>query len=396
MRAPDRRLGVVDIVVHGRFFAFSLAQAMVEHGQRVRVLTNYPTLIASRFGMTSEMTLPCVWHGISSRLLHRLSVAVNRRVMEPWLHEAFGRWAAKRVNPDADAVICFSGVAEEVFRRLHRDSQALKVLVRASAHIRVQHQLLHEEEERVGIPVEKPSDWMVEREEREYASADLIVVPSTFALDSFRRRGIADRKLALIGLGSDTSRFRPTEQAQNERRRRILSEPRLRVLMVGSLTARKGAFDYGKLAHRLTDLMDFRFVGDVPKDVHAVLNCTPSNMQVFGRVAEHDLPAEYAWADVFVFPTIEDGYAVVIAQALASGLPVICTTNCVGRDVVVEEENGWVVPIRDVDALSRKLQWCNDNRQLLADISLNNATSSKQRDWTHVASDFEQRLFRRK
>ncbi len=392
MTTTDPVRHVVDIVVHGRFFAFSLAQALIQHGQDVRVLTNYPKVVAARFGVPHDSTIPFVWHGVGSRLLHRAGNAVNRRLLEPWLHQAFGRWAASRVRDDSDAVVCFSGIAEEVFARLAQTSHAQKVLVRGSAHIREQYRLLEEEQRRSGIAVETPSTWMLEREEREYDLADRIVVLSTFALESFKQHGVPEKKLSLIGLGADTSQFRPTSGVADERRRRILEAPRLRVLMVGSLTPQKGALDYVDLVKQLGTEADFRFVGDLPKSVRELLTRVGSEIQVFGRVAEHDLPAEYAWADLFVFPTIQDGYAVVIAQALASGLPVICTTNCAGRDVVVEGENGWVVPIRDVEALARAVRACNANRPMLADMAVANAKNGLQRDWGDVAVDFERLL----
>ena len=382
----------IDIVVHGRFFAFNLAQALIQQGHDIRVLTNYPSVVAARFGVPQKLTVPCVWHGVSSRVLHRTGNVVNRRLMEPWLHQAFGRWAAPTVRADADAVICFSGIAEEVFARLAQTSSAQKILVRGSAHIREQHRLLAEEQQRSGMAVETPSPWMLEREEREYALADRIVVLSSFALESFKRHGVSEHKLSLIGLGADTSRFRPAPRVADERRRRILEAPRLRVLMVGSLTPQKGALDYINLVKKLADKADFRFVGDLPNSVRDLLTRDGSAMQVLGRVAEHDLPAEYAWADLFVFPTIQDGYAVVIAQALASGLPVICTTNCAGRDVVVEGKNGWVVPIRDVGALVRAVQACDANRSMLADMSVASAKTGMQRDWGDVALDFERLL----
>jgi glycosyltransferase involved in cell wall biosynthesis len=385
---PHQRIHSIDIVVHGRFFAFNLAQGLIQQGHDVRVLTNYPSVVAARFGVPQELTVPYVWHGVSSRVLHRAGSAVNRRLMEPWLHQAFGRWAAPRVRADAEAIVCFSGIAEEVFSHLAQTSRAQKILVRGSAHIREQHRLLAEEQRRSGMMVETPSPWMVEREEREYALADQIVVLSTFALESFRRNGVPGNKLSLIGLGADTSQFRPSPIVAAERRFRILHAPRLRVLMVGSLTPQKGALDYIDLVKALGDKVDFRFVGDLPGSVRELLARDASEMQVFGRVAEHQLPAEYAWADLFVFPTIQDGYAVVIAQALASGLPVICTTNCAGRDVVVEGENGWVVPIRDVAALVRAVQECDANRVMLADMSTANAENGLRRDWDDVAVDF--------
>ena len=128
MPNSDETRRVVDIVVHGRFFAFSLAQALAQRGQDVRVFTNYPKVVTARFGVPRDSIVSYAWHGVSSRLLHRAGNMTNRRLMEPWLHQEFGRWAASQVRAESDAVICFSGIAEEVFVRLSQTSGAGHVL----------------------------------------------------------------------------------------------------------------------------------------------------------------------------------------------------------------------------------------------------------------------------
>jgi glycosyltransferase involved in cell wall biosynthesis len=75
-----------------------------------------------------------------------------------------------------------------------------------------------------------------------------------------------------------------------------------------------------------------------------------------GLVPHSDLPAVYAGADVFVFPTINDGFGLVVLEAMASGLPVIVTTNCCATDVVVDGENGFVVGIRDPSAIRDRIE----------------------------------------
>lgn len=389
-------LASVDIVVHGRFFAFNLAPALAQRGHSVRVLTNYPKIVAARFGVEQSMALSYVWHGISTRLLAFAGRLIGTNWFEPWAHESFGRWAARRARADADVIVAFSGVAEELFARPASARCApRKILIRASAHIREQHRLLVEEEARCGVIVEKPSAWMIAREEREYELADLIVVPSSFALASFKQYGLPDDKLRFIGLGADLSRFRPSQATISERRLRILYGTKLRVLMVGSMTPQKGAYDFIELARLLGTQVEFRFVGDVDPSLQAMLNRARPWLQMRSRVSEYRLPGEYAWADVFVFPTIQDGYATVIAQALASGLPVVCTPNCAGKDVVKDNENGWVVPIRDVEALVDRLVWCDANRVSLADMSVAVAVDVNQRSWSDVATDFERVLAHR-
>src|SRR5204863_5411399 len=93
--------------------------------------------------------------------------------------------------------------------------------------------------------------------------------------------------------------------------------------------------------------------------------------------------------DIFMFPTIEDGFAVVLAQAHASALPVLTTPNCCGPDLVTEGGNGWIIPIRHPQGFVDRLRWCDANRPALADMVRRLYASHRVRTWDDVALDFE-------
>src|SRR5205823_1206331 len=105
------------------------------------------------------------------------------------------------------------------------------------------------------------------------------------------------------------------------------------------------------------------------------------------RQPQFSLPSIYREADVFLFPTIEDGYAVVLAQAQAAGLPILATANCGAPDILQENENGWVLPIRSPLAFIQKLEWCDLNRGALARMVRCTYEAFRPRDWSEVASD---------
>ncbi|HSV45689.1 MAG TPA: glycosyltransferase, partial [Ramlibacter sp.] len=111
--------------------------------------------------------------------------------------------------------------------------------------------------------------------------------------------------------------------------------------------------------------------------------------ELVSRVPEHKLPMHYAWADIFCFPTIEDGSPVVIAQALASGLPVLATTNCSAPDLIVDGQNGWVLPIRAPEAFVDRLRWCHTHRHALGRMAHDLMMVRPKRAWDDVARDFE-------
>jgi glycosyltransferase involved in cell wall biosynthesis len=372
------------VVVHGRFYAFDLVRELLRLNVDVTLFTNYPRNIVERFGVPRGSVVNCVAHGAASRMLARLPGARSKRLTEPFLHRWFSKWASRAVAADYDSVFAFSGIAEELFTSM-TGRKTLRTLVRASSHIATQSRLLEEEEQRVGRPIDKPSRWMIAREQREYAVADAVVVLSTFALNSFREHGFPPEKLHLNLLGGDVRHFRPAADVVAQRSQRITSGQPLRVLTVGTFSARKGALDLAEMARRLDKNFQFRFVGSVTPEVREAATLP---IEFMGMQPQRDLPAFYNWADLFVFPTIEDGFPVVLAQAQAAGLPIVATANCSAADIVTPGKTGWILPIRSPDAFVERLTWLAHHRTELADVAAAVYHSFRPRDWSAVAAEF--------
>lgn len=376
----------IDIVVPGRFHAFDLARALLARGHDVVVYTNYPKRVCAQWDLPPRCVRSFLPHGIVQRAVHRAGLGGLPGV-EQGLHSSFGAWAACRVRRDADLIHCFSGVAEEVLRLPQATHGGIRQIMRGSAHIREQYRLLAEEEKRLGRKVDKPSHWMIAREEREYGLAEQIVVLSTFAERSFMEHGIPKRKLACVPLGVDTVRFAATREAMEERCRRIMSGRRLQVLTVGTFSARKGALDLVAIARTLAPKMDFRIVADVVPDARHLTTEAAKYIEFQPRVPQFSLPAEYDAADIFLFPTLEDSFPVVLAQAQAAAMPILVTRNCSGEDIVSEGATGWVLPVRSPERFVERLQWCDAHREELAVMVKAVHAGRKCRDWTGVADN---------
>jgi glycosyltransferase involved in cell wall biosynthesis len=87
---------------------------------------------------------------------------------------------------------------------------------------------------------------------------------------------------------------------------------------------------------------------------------------IFGQALHERL----AQCDAFVFPSLSEGSALVLLEALACGLPVIATPNAGGGGIVVEGEIGFTVPAHDQGALTARLAWCLENRAALHQMGL--------------------------
>jgi glycosyltransferase involved in cell wall biosynthesis len=378
----------IAIAVHGRFEAFDLARELVRRGHDVGLLTNYPSWAAASFGIPRGCVRSFWPHGLLSRSVARVSPLLWRR-WEAALHLLFGRWAAAVLRKQSwDVVSVFSGVAEETLRA--RSISGLHMLVRASAHIRTQHALLYEEELRTGAPQERPSSWMVAREEREYQLADVIRVLSRFAERTFLEQGVPAHKVRVVASGVQTDAFRPGPGQLSQRRERLLAGAPLRVLNVGTFSFRKGVWDTAHVIRALPpERFEFRFVGPVAAEANRLAEQLRGRATFRAKQPQARLPDEYAWGDVFLLPTIEDGYPAVLAQAAAAGLPILTTPNGAGWDVVKEGENGWVLPIRSPERLADQLRWADTHRQQLVDMVHASQALLHVGDAADAAADFE-------
>lgn len=379
----------IAIVVHGRFHAFDLARALLRRGQDVTLFTNYPKWAVERFNFPGERVRSFWSHGVLTRVVSRTCQRLLRSC-DDWFHTMFGRWAAAEIeNEPWDAVILWSGVAEETLRSLE-GRPVLRLTHRGSAHIATQARLLKEEEERTGTPQDRPSSWMIAREQREYELADAVIVLSTFSYNTFISEGFRPEKLYSVLSGADLNDFRPNPQVLEDRCVRILSGEPLRILNVGNFSFQKGMWDMAEIIRGLKrERYSFRFVGSVTSEASALASSLEPLATFIPKQPQSELPTYYAWGDIFILPTIQDGFQTVLGQAAASGLPILTTPNGAGLDIVREGMSGWVLPVRNPESFIERLHWCDSHREELASMVWRIYHDFKPRDWADVAADFE-------
>jgi glycosyltransferase involved in cell wall biosynthesis len=379
----------IAMVVPGRFHAFDFARALSLHHEVV-VFTNYPKWAARRFGLAKHQARSFWIHGIVSRLVERITEMLGLRYPEAALHKMFGRWAATELlREDWDVVYSFSGVSQELISAL-AGRPTLKLVVRGSSHIRTQARILEEEERRTGRRLDRPSRWIIAREEAEYAMTDRIVVLSSFARESFLSEGESPERMCLLPLAASVDGFRPQAGVVEERCQRILSGEPLHILQVGTLSFQKGFWDISQIINALEPgKFRFRFVGSVRPEVKPLVAGLQHKAAFVPKQPQNALPNQYRWGDLFVLPTLQDGFAVVLAQAVTAVLPILTTSNSAGTDLVRHGETGFVLPIRSPASFVDTLKWCDTHREELAAIVRRIDKEFCPRDWSQVAADFE-------
>ncbi|MGH9175174.1 MAG: glycosyltransferase family 4 protein, partial [Vicinamibacterales bacterium] len=284
----------IALVVPGRFHAFDLARALLTRGHDVTVLTNYPAWAARRFGMPDGHVRSFTLHGMLTRLIDFIDRPTIAQWCHPVTHRMFGRWAAGvLVRERWDVIHCWSGVSEELLTSpAARD--ALTLLMRGSTHIATQRRLLDEESARVSTVIDRPGDWTVAREEREYALVDHIAVLSTFALRSFVQEGLPPERVSVLPLGVDVDVFKATPAAVAARHRRILSGQPLRILYSGAVSYRKGLQDLASTITRLAaGNFKFTLAGEITPEARNLIASLGARVEILGKLPHAQLPRAY-------------------------------------------------------------------------------------------------------
>jgi len=280
--------------------------------------------------------------GLPSRALRKLAVYDRTRWIT-YLHNVlYDRWAAQRMEPCE----VFHGWSAFCQRSMARATElgATTIVERPLSHPQYRIPLLREEHAKWGIRYQSPSHaW--KRVLKELARADYVLIPSDFVRQSFLKQGFPEKRLVQIPFGVDTQRFRPADERTGHP---------FRVLFLGQVSYQKG-IAYLLAAWKQLGWADAELwiVGRQDRNIGSALSQyrAVQGIRWLGYVTD---PVNLLrQADVFAFPSLQEGSALVTYEALASGLPIITTPNA--GSVVRHGEDGFIIPIRDSEALAARL-----------------------------------------
>ncbi|WP_291275985.1 glycosyltransferase family 4 protein, partial [Flavobacterium sp.] len=195
--------------------------------------------------------------------------------------------------------------------------------------------------------------WKIIKKLKELELADLIFVPSNFVKQSILDIGVPVEKIKVNVFGAPIEYFKPMEK----------TDTTFRAIFVGGIGPRKGVH-YIIQAWKELHLPDAELllVGkDLFPEGWLAENIKGTKIKFVPSVPHHQLNSYYASADVFVFPSLAEGLALVQLEAMACGLPIISTPNAGAEDIIENGENGFLIPIRDTEALKEKIKFLYAN-----------------------------------
>ena len=263
--------------------------------------------------------------------------------------EAFDRWLSRTVDR-CDVFHAASGCGLRSFRRVKSEYGALTVCDRGSTHIRVQDELLRDEFARWGIAYRGIDPRGIAKDEAEYEESDVIVVPSTFVYESFVEAGVDPHKVVVIPYGVRLESFFPTPKRDEI----------FRILCVARIMVRKGIRYLLEATSRLTlPQSEVVLVGDLTHESKELLAPYEGRFRLHPPVSRHthELRELYAQASVLVLPSIEEGFGLVIGEAMACGVPIIATTHTGAAQAITDGIEGFIVPVRSPEAIRERIEY---------------------------------------
>ncbi len=319
--------------------------------------------------LVAESKLTTCWPGARRYLARRRT-------------ERFDRQLANVVkNHDPEVCFTFSDVGSRLTLPACRELGIPTVLSMVTGDVREECEVLEREAARAPewLPIylgdgrldRNELDWLHARRLSELQLADRILVPSEHIAATLARLGTPRERIRVVPYAADTQRFQPLPDK--------LHTQECIFLFAGGITQRKGIkdlLDAWKMVRRPG--WRLQLLGPLPRDP-GPLKPFLSEVELLGRVGHADVAKIMANADVFVFPSLFEGSAVVTYEALASGLPSIVTANA--GSVVRDGEDGMIVPSADPDRLADAMRRLGCSAELRAMMARSARERALEFDW---------------
>ena len=335
--------------VFGAFHHFELGRELDRRGYLDRIYSTWPWARLEREGLPHSKVETFPWLHTPVTALERVHL-LPRPISDDlgvWNARAFDDWTYKRIG-ECDALIAIAGAALKTGQLVQRRGGKF-CCDSGSSHPRFQDRIVREEYARWGVELPANDIRDTLREEEIFAAADTITVASSFAARTYVEAGVPAGKLHVIPLGVRLENFKKTAEP---------SADSFNVLFAGSISLRKGVPYLLKAFARLGKAnKNLKFAGHVDASLKEVLGRLPlDEVEFLGSLPPQQLAEMMSRSHVLVLPSVEDGFGMVMAQSMACGCPVICSTNTGGADLLTDGVEGFVVPIRDAGAIAARLQ----------------------------------------
>jgi glycosyltransferase involved in cell wall biosynthesis len=346
----------ISIISFGKFHAFELAKVLKDNNLNISIYSSYPFYMARNYNIDKK--------NYYSFFLFQLLDRLSKRIFSRYIKIFFGLIYINLLIKKQDYYILWSDTPAFIAESLKRKYKNSKIIIeRSSIHIQKQDQLLKNEFKKMNLKF-KISEYDIKNEILNYGLADFISVPSTYVFNSFVNSGIDKKKIFVNPLGCNFSLFKKIEKRDNK----------FRVISCGLASIQKGTTYLIDAINKLPKDVEIEYwhLGKISPELKQIVLNTNSNIIFKGGIKKNLLYKYYSQGSVFVLPSIQDGFGMVILESMACGLPVICSENTGIRDIISDQGNeGFIVEPADSDIIASKLLYLYNNHEILLKMGKN-------------------------
>ncbi len=389
-RSPRSHASKVVVVHGGARDAYQVAQALSEAGLLEALVTDLffpsdrpwaralaaklPAGLQTMLRARSAPALPsakvrnCIVAGLQTLALDRLprvSFDIRRRAIRS-ADATQGRTAGRLANRTHAGLLAYSYYAYDAFQafagsgvlfQVHPHPLTIRRILREELALHPDCAASLNQEWELALPEEDFQHLVAEP-----ALAARFLCASSFTHQSLIENGAHPATIRVVPYGVDLQRFRPDPT------RRAPATSKLRLLFVGRINQRKGIKYLLEALHLLqTDQVELTICGRVVDGLE-LFKPFADRVMVRPSVSPAELEAAYQTADLFVFPSVAEGFGQVLLEALASGLPILSTTHTAAPDLITDGVEGFIVPPRRPDLLAARIDWAATHRSELAEM----------------------------
>lgn len=317
------------------------------------------------FGMDKIPHTPFTWRASATR----------------WTDRSLGRLAGQIASEAGAALLSYSYYAHSAFSAASPDTPRL--LFQLHPHPATMRQLLRAElEDHPECADSLQKEWELALAEEDFqrmceeaSMADEWIAASSFTRRTLIENGADPNRVHVATYGVNLVRFHPGERTRG-------GDGPLRILFVGTVNQRKGIKYLLEAVCELgTRQIELVIRGRAVDDLSLVRRMAP-NANIRLSVSHEDLLSAYQTCDLFVFPSIGEGFGHVLLESLASGLPVLSTTHTAAPDLVTPGVDGFVVEPRRPDLIAERLEWALMHRSHLVAMRKAAREKAEQFTWT--------------
>ena len=323
----------------------------------------------------------------------RLAGTVVLDTVWEWSEIGFDRGVAKHVAAPGDAVYAYEHAALETLQ-VAREKGLLAIYEMPAPHHALTSRVFREEYEKFPELFDPVAKELANRtcrrdarREEELGLAQVIVCNSRLTEQSLIDAGVDSRRIVRVPLGMpplSAMEGRPEEG------------PKQIFLHAGTMSLRKGTHYLLRAWRRVRPprSAELRLFGKLDLPVTSVKHL-PDNVYISGTISRDELKRWYQRSALLMFPTLLDGFGMVLTEAMAAGLPVLTTRRAGSSDFIDHGSNGFLVPPADDEAIAESLDWCFSHPVELAEMRQHCLRRAESWQWPDYRECLRNQLMRR-